>query len=233
MKKTLLAIFATASILIANDTIISELSALNIIQENQINILKVKDEGNIYLVKGQPTHPAPGQPTAPFDFYVTKDKKIIIMGNAIYSDTKVKVSFPMDKSILQGKEAFSYGTGSQVLYAFTDPECPYCKKFENIMASLKEKYTFKVYLFPLAFHTQAIPMCKWILMGKDANQRGERLISIANGSEEYKKLVLSADEDKQLMEIIDKQKVIAQEAEIRATPTVLDSNFNQVNWQAL
>lgn len=35
------------------------------------------------------------------------------------------------------------------------------------------------------------------------------------------------------MEIIDKQKEIAQEAEIRATPTVLDSNLNVINWQAL
>lgn len=233
MKKTLLVILGTVSILMSNDTIINELSALNIIKANQINILKVKDEGNIYLVKGEPTFVAPGQSKSSFDFYVTKDKKIIIMGNAIYSDTNEKVSFPMDKNILIGKEAFSYGTGNQVVYAFTDPECPYCKKFERIMATLKDKYTFKIFLYPLPFHTEAIPMSKWILNGKDANEMGERLISLANNSEEYKKLVLSMDEEKHLMETIEKQKAIAKEAEIRATPTVLDSNFNKVNWQAL
>ncbi|HEX5670181.1 MAG TPA: thioredoxin fold domain-containing protein [Sulfuricurvum sp.] len=233
MKKALLAILGTASMLMANDAIIAELSSLNIIQDNQINILKIKDEGNVYLVKGEPMRPAPGQPKTPFDFYVTKDKKIIIMGNAIYTDSKERVSFPMDKNILIGKEAFSYGTGNQVLYAFTDPECPYCKKFEKTMATLKDKYTFKIYLFPLPFHTEAIPMSKWILKGKNANEMGERLIALANGSEEYKKLVLSADDEKELMNIIDKQKGIAQEAEIRATPTVLDSNFNKINWQGL
>lgn len=233
MKKTLLTILGIVSMLMADDTIINELSALNIIKENQIKILKVKDEGNVYLVKGEPTHPAPDQPKTPFDFYLTKDKKILIMGNAIYTDTKEKVSFPMDKSLLLGKEAFSYGSGAQVLYAFTDPECPYCKQFEKIMATLKDKYTFKVFLFPLAFHTQSIPMSKWVLKGKDSHEMGERLIALANGSAEYKKLVLSTDEDKHLMEIIEKQKAIAQEAEIRATPTVLDSNFNKVNWQGL
>jgi thiol:disulfide interchange protein DsbC len=233
MKKTLIAILATATILMANDALITELSTLSIIQENQINILKVKDEGNIYLVKGEPTRVAVGQPKIPFDFYVTKDKKIIIMGNAIYTDTKERVSFPIDKNILVGKEAFSYGKGPQVLYVFTDPECPYCKTFEKIMATLKEKYTFKIYLFPLPFHAQAIPMSKWILKGKDGNEMGERLIALANGSEEYKKLVLSANEEERFMEIINKQKEISQEAEVRATPTVLDSNFNKVNWQAL
>lgn len=233
MKKTLLALFGTVSMLMAGDTLINELSALNIIQENQITILKVKDEGNVYLVKGEPTHAAPGQPISPFDFYVTKDKKILIMGNAIYTDTKNKVSFPIDKNILIGKEAFSYGTGSKVVYAFTDPECPYCKQFEKTMATLKDKYTFKIYLFPLPFHASAIPMSKWVLNAKDSNEMGQRLIALANGSEEYKKLVLSASEEQRLMDIINKQKAIAQEAEIRATPTVLDSDLKAVNWQAL
>lgn len=233
MKKTLLAILGTVSILMADDTIISELSALSIIQENQINILKVKDEGNVYLVKGEPTHVAPGQPKVPLDFYITKDKKILIMGNAIYTETKHKVSFPIDKNILIGKEAFSYGTGSKVLYAFTDPECPFCKQFEKTMATLKDKYTFKIYLFPLPFHANAIPMSKWVLNAKDSNEMGQRLIALANGSEEYKKLVLSASEEQRLMDIINKQKAIAQEAEIRATPTVLDSDLKAVNWQAL
>lgn len=233
MKKTLLSLLVTVSMLTANDTIISELSALTIIKENQIKILKVKDEGNIYLIKGEPTNPPPGQPKSPFDFYVTKDKKIIIMGSAIYTETIEKVSFPIDKNILIGKEAFSYGTGSKVLYAFTDPECPYCKDFERKMETLKDKYTFKIFLYPLPFHTQAIAMSKWILKGKDANQMGQRLVAIANGSVEYKNLKLSADEEKQLTQTIEKQKSVAQEAEIRATPTVLDSNFNKVNWQGL
>jgi thiol:disulfide interchange protein DsbC len=233
MKKILIAMLALASTLIAEETTIAELNALSIIKESRINILKVQEEGNIYLVNGEPTQVPKGQPTKPFDFYITKDKKIIIMGNALYTDTKEKVGFPIEKSVFEGKEAFSYGTGSEVLYLFTDPECPYCKQFEMKMATLKKKYTFKIYLFPLPFHTEAIPMSKWILKGKDNNQMGERLIAIANGSTAYKNLVLSADEDKQLTAIINAQMGVAQEAEISGTPTVLDSDLSKVNWPTL
>ena len=111
------------------------------------------------------------------------------MGNALYIDSKEKVAFPMDKNTIAGKEAFSYGSGKEILYVFVDPQCPYCKQFERIMPSLKEKYTFKIYLFPLPFHPDAVIMSKWIL--KEKTQQAERLIAIANGSTEYKNLVLS------------------------------------------
>lgn len=233
MKKILIAIFGIASALMANDTIVAELNTLNILKENQINILKVRDEGDIYLINAETTHEAAGQPKKLFNLYLTKDKKILIMGNAIYTDTKKVVAFPLEKNILEGKEAFTYGTGAEVLYLFTDPECPYCKKFEKKMATLKDKYTFKIYLLPLPFHADAIPMSKWILKGKESNQMGERLIAIAEGSAEYKNLVLTADEEKELTEIIEKQKAVAKEAEIQGTPTVLDSQFNNVNWPSL
>lgn len=233
MKKILLTYVGIASALMANDTLITELSSLNIIQENQIHVLKVKDEGNVYLLKGEPTQVPEGQSKQPFDFYVTKDKKILITGDGIYTRTHEKVGFPLDKNIIEGKEAFSYGTGSKVLYVFTDPQCPYCKQFEKKMETLKDKYTFKIYLFPLPFHAEAIPMSEWILKGKDGNQMGERLIAIANGSTEYKNPMLNPDEEKQLTAKIERQKNIAQEAEIRSTPTVLDSELNKINWSTL
>lgn len=233
MKKTLIAWAGIASILMANDPLITELSSLSIIQESQIRVLKVKDEGDVYLIKGEPTKVAPGQFKQPFDFYVTKDKKILIAGNGTYTQTGERVSFPLDKNIIEGKEAFSYGTGSKTLYVFTDPECSYCKQFEKKMETLKDKYTFKIYLFPLPFHVEAIPMSKWILKGKDSNQMGERLIAVAKGSTEYKNFVLSPDEEKQLTAKIERQKNIAQEAEIRATPTVLDGELNKINWSTL
>ncbi|MDP1783915.1 MAG: thioredoxin fold domain-containing protein [Sulfuricurvum sp.] len=233
MKKVLLLIFGIASVLMANEAVVTEFNALDIIKEHKINVLKVKDEGDIYVLKGETTQVPPGQPKKRFDFYVTKDKKILIMGNAIYTDTKEKVAFPMDKNVIEGKEAFSYGTGGEVLYVFIDPECPYCKQFEKKMATLKNEYTFKIYLFPLPFHPNAIPMSKWILKGKESTKMGDRLIAIANGSTAYKDLVLTADEEKQLMEIINKQIGIGEEAEVKGTPTVLDSEFNKVNWPSL
>jgi len=233
MKKLLITLALFASALIAEDTIITELSALNIIKENKINILKVQDEGNIYLIRGEPTRVAEGQLKQPFDFYLTKDKKILILGDAVYTDTKAKVAFPVDKNAIKGKEAFSYGSGNEILYVFLDPECPYCKQFEKKMATLKNEYTFKIYLFPLPFHANAIPMSKWVLVAKDAAQKGERLIALANGSIEYKEMVLTPELSQQLDELIKTQIIIGQEAHINATPTVLDSDMNKVNWPAL
>lgn len=233
MKKILIAILGAASTLMAADPLIAELNALNIIKDSKINILKVQDEGDVYLVNGEPSLVPIGQQKKPFDFFITKNKKLLIMGNALYTDSKIRVAFPLDKTILEGKEAFSYGTGGDVMYVFLDPQCPYCKQFEKVMPTLKNKYTFKIYLFPLSFHADAIPMSKWILKGKDANAMAERLIAIANGSDEYKNLVLNPDEEKRLMELINAQIEIAQDAEIRGTPTVLDSELNKVNWPSL
>lgn len=233
MNKLLLSILGMASALIANDAVITELSALNIIKENKINILKVQDEGNIYLIHGEPTQSTEGQLKQPFDFFLTKDKKILILGDGIYTDTKAKVTFPVDKNAIKGKEAFSYGSGKEIYYVFLDPECPYCKQFEKKMATLANEYTFKIYLYPLPFHANAIPMSKWILSAKDTHQMGERLIALANGSLEYKELVLTPELSQQLDELIKAQIIIGQEAQINGTPTVLDTNMNKVNWPAL
>lgn len=233
MKKILITLLSLVPVVMADDSIISELSALSIIKDSQIQILKVQDEGSVYLVNGLPTRAVQGQEKKPFDFFITKDRKILITGNGIHTDTKQRVTFPIDKNIIAGKEAFSYGTGKEVLYVFVDPQCPYCKQFEKTMPTLKEKYTFKIYLFPLSFHPDAIPMSKWILKGTDQENMAERLLAIANGSQEYKNLVLSADEDKQLMDLINIQIGLAKEIEVMGTPTVMDSDLNKMNWPSL
>lgn len=234
MKKIIIALSLVASAIFANEQeLIAELSSLNIVQESQMNVLKVKDEGDLYMIKGEPMWVPPGQQKKSITFYLTKDKKVLLTGNAIYTDTKERVAFPLDKSIIEGKEAFSYGTGSKVLYAFTDPQCPYCKKFEQKIAKLGDKYTFKIYLYPLPMHAEAIPMCKWVLAAKDPKVMGERLIALANDSAEYKNLVLTPELDQKLTQVLNAQISVAHEAEINSTPTVLDSNMNKVNWSEL
>lgn len=231
MKKLLLCAIVSACAFAADDTVLSELSAMPIIQNSQIRILKVQDEGNLYLIQGEAIRGTDPEAQKPFDFFMTKDKKILLMGNALYTDGKGKVAFSVDKHAIEGKEAFSYGSGKNVLYVFVDPQCPYCKQFEKLMPSLAEKYTFKIYLFPLPFHDDAVPMSKWILKEKEG--RAERLIAIANGSTEYHDLALSAEEDKRLGDFIDAQVNLAEQSGIEGTPTVLDSNFNKINWGRL
>lgn len=44
-----------------------------------------------------------------------------------------------------------YGTGENVLYYFSDPDCPYCKQFENVLATEGSKLnvTVHTFLYPL------------------------------------------------------------------------------------
>lgn len=95
MKKLLIAILTTASALMAADPLITELNALSIVKDLvKSAILKVQDKGDVYLVNGEPSLVAMRRLEKTVWSADLKDKKIIIMGNALYTDSKMKVYFP-------------------------------------------------------------------------------------------------------------------------------------------
>lgn len=143
------------------------------------------------------------------------------------------IKIPLDMSKLKGKEAFSYGSGKNEYYVFTDPECHYCKKFEKMWPSLSKDIKLNVYLYNLPFHKEANSMSNWILSAKNSKEKAQRLIDIANGSTKYKSAKYSADEIKKLNEILAKQKALGVAYGVKGTPTVLDSKGNSVVWTNL
>jgi len=62
-----------------------------------------------------------------------------------------------DMKKLDSIVAFTLGKGGKSFYFVTDPQCPYCKKAEEIMAPLAEKGEIQVkfLLYPLPFHKGA------------------------------------------------------------------------------
>lgn len=62
---------------------------------------------------------------------------------------------------LEDLTAFTVGSKGEVVYFVTDPQCPYCKKAEKIVAHMAEtgELQLKVLLFPLSFHKGAKEEC--------------------------------------------------------------------------
>jgi len=56
---------------------------------------------------------------------------------------------PLDKAVVSGDPH-----GKLKLAVFTDPECPYCRKFEHELAKIKGVKVYS-FLFPLSFHKHA------------------------------------------------------------------------------
>jgi len=134
--------------------------------------------------------------------------------------------------------SFSYGTGKKELYLFTDPECPYCKKFERQAKGLLGDYTVHVILYPLRFHKHAPAMTEWIMRGKDDAQKHARAEEVMiKNSQTFKSLM---PKDKKLFKYspsvqqwLQKSISTVRSMHITGTPTILDTSFNKVNWGKL
>ena len=99
---------------------IAQMEQLELLKKAQIKIVKAYDAGSVYIlninVQGNPD-----------EIYLTKDKKMVLAGDVIDVSDGMKITAPADVSILKGKEAFTFGKGSDEYFLFTDPECKYCK----------------------------------------------------------------------------------------------------------
>jgi len=71
---------------------------------------------------------------------------------------------PLDKAVVSGDK-----NGSLKLAVFTDPECPYCRKFEHELAQLKGVQVYS-FLFPLSFHKHAKGWSTAIWCSKNRHQ---------------------------------------------------------------
>lgn len=68
---------------------------------------------------------------------------------------------PLDKAIISGDK-----NGKLKLAVFTDPECPYCRKFEKELAKVKGVKVYS-FLYPLSFHKDAKRWATAIWCSKD------------------------------------------------------------------
>jgi len=199
---------------------------VEIIKNNGMKVVKALEVDGIYFVKVEKNG-------STMDFFISKNKKVLIQGSGVNTADMSKIAFPIDPKILIGKEDITFGTGKEVLYVFTDPECPYCKKFDNKMQTLGKKYTFKLFMFPLGFHHEAKAMSEWVLSAPSDKEKAARLNKVSNGSKEYKTAKISQVDRDKVAKILAKNTAIAKEISVQGTPTVFDAKMQSVNWGQL
>lgn len=225
MKKMLLVV---AFVALASADLKKDISNIDFLKKNNISVVKVVKRGSIYVVKGE----APGKDGRmnKADFFVSKDKKTIIFGQAFSNDGQ-KVSIPIDVSGLKNKEGFIVGKGKNVYYVFTDPQCPYCKQFEEKIKkdNLGKNNKFYFFLYPLSFHKNAKDMSLYVLSHKGDKARWEALLNVTN----YKDKKLSDKAKKDAQKSLQTQMDLAKELDVQGTPTVIDSKGRIVNWTQL
>jgi thiol:disulfide interchange protein DsbC len=108
--------------------------------------------------------------------YATADGKYLFVGNVVDTATKRNLtaarmaklqevkwdSLPFSQAIKIVK-----GDGSRRLAVFSDPDCPYCKRFENELTKV-DNVTIYTFLTPIAsLHPGAINVAKQIWCEKD------------------------------------------------------------------
>jgi len=196
----------------------------------QVKIQKAVDLGSLYQIKGIYQSQRGSQPV---NIFVSKDKKYFIFGRGFdaQKNTELTISIPLDQ--YKKDAAFSVGKGKDEYYVFTDPECPFCKRFEKVVPYLEEYATFHFFFFPLSFHPHAESMSRYIL-SLPKEKRADALYQMqVKNDESYKKAKYSDEERSKIDKLLAKQKEIANTLGVRGTPTVYYAQGKPVNWTTL
>jgi thiol:disulfide interchange protein DsbC len=166
--------------------------------------------------------------------YLTKDKKYTIIGQVIDNKTKEPVVFPVNKEIVKNGVNFTFGKGKKEIYVVTDPECPFCRRMEQMKKDILEKnYKVHVILMPLPFHKNAKAMSYYVLAGKTDNERAKRMKEVLSGSDAWKKYKPTKEEIAKFEKELSKAQKAAMELGARGTPSVYDENFKPIPWPSL
>ena len=183
---------------------------------------------DLYIVKG-----IDGQGKN-FSIVTDKDGKYLILTNNVFDVNKqAPIKIPVNIALLKDKELFTYGTGKNVYYIFTDPECPYCHRFEAKWENIKENVKFKIFFFNLDFHKNANAMSRWILSANNNDEKNNRLNAIGKGSTDYKNFKLSNKKTTDLNKKIEASRALGISLGVQGTPAVFDAQGNSVNWSTL
>lgn len=206
---------------------LQEIRAKNVLLQDPVFEIKgAIEKPDSYIIKLIARSPRGGQLLTVF---LDKKTSEIYMGSG-YDKEGHPITFPKDAQIIKEGVAFSYGSGSKEIYIITDPECPYCVKFEKAIHGKLSDYTVHVILFPLYFHKKAPAMIEWIMQGKNDVERKEKFEALMlKGVTEYRTLI---QDDKKpfiysplVQAYIQRSNQASMELNMRGTPAVYKANF--------
>jgi thiol:disulfide interchange protein DsbC len=225
-KKLLLALVVVTSLNAAtplSKSEVKQIEELELFKRVQISIKKAYDLESFYLLKVV----IQGNND---EVYLTKDKKHLIAGDVISTATGAKLEAPADLTDVRGKESLVFGSGSDEYFLFTDPECPYCKKFESYFPQIEKNVKIRVYYYPLDFHKNAKDMSLYVMSKKTNEERIKAMLNIDVNDEGYKNRKYSKEQLAELEASLTAQIAIGQQLEVSGTPAVFDKDGNKVSW---
>ncbi len=239
MNKILLILSAAMTLMItvnAGDIIVDkvklqELKTKNkILQDPALTIKGAIEKLESYILKLEAKSPQGSQLITAF---LDKKTSELYIGSAYDKEGKA-ILFPKDANIVKDGVAFSYGKGSKDIYIVTDPECPYCSRFEKAAVGKLDDYKVHVILFPLPFHKKSPAMVDWIMQGKDDVEKKERFEEIMlKGSSKYEELIKDVKKpyvySVATQEHIERSDKAAMELNVRGTPALYNENFDSIS----
>ena len=180
MKRILLTLTVTATLMstlyataMLDASKFPDLKKMNkVLQDPVLTIKGAIEKPESYILKLEAKSPQGSQNITAF---LDKKTSELYIGSAYDKEGKM-IEFPKDANIVKEGVAFTYGNGKKEIYLITDPECPYCSKFEQAANGKLADYTVHVILFPLSFHKKSPAMTEWIMMGKDDVERREHVL---------------------------------------------------------
>lgn len=205
---------------------LEEIKTLAILHKANIEVKNAFDIGELYILdasfKGKSQ-----------ELFLTKDKQILIAGNVMDANTGDGISLPVDMSIAKGKEAFTFGSGSDEYILFTDLECPYCKKFEAFFPQLEKNVKIRIFLYPLSFHKNAKDLSIYVMSQSTPQKMINAYLNVNAQSPEFISRKIDKNNEAKLSEKLQEQIQIAQKLDVAGTPTLFDKNGKKIPWVRL
>ena len=238
MKRILLTLTVTATLMstlyataMLDASKFPDLKKMNkVLQDPVLTIKGAIEKPESYILKLEAKSPQGSQNITAF---LDKKTSELYIGSAYDKEGKM-IEFPKDANIVKEGIAFTYGNGKKEIYLITDPECPYCSKFEQAANGKLADYTVHVILFPLSFHKKSPAMIEWIMRGKDDRKKKARFEEVMlKGLKKYKELI--KDEKKPFVYSSEAQAYMkksgeaARELNMRGTPALYDAEFNAIS----
>lgn len=227
-KKVLISsLLFTCSLSAANKEVskneIAQMEQLELLKRAQIKITKAYDIGSLYILNITVQGNAD-------EIYLTKDKKLILSGDVIDVSNGMKITAPADLTGVRGKEAFTYGKGTEEYFLFTDPECPYCKKFESYLPQIADKVKIRVFYFPLESHENAKDLSLYIMNQKTNSEKIEAMFNASENLDAAKNAKYTQAELAKLEKSLEEQIQIGMKLNVQGTPTIFDKDGKSIVW---
>ncbi len=229
MKFYLLIIALTFS-LMAKEVDPAPFKSVPMLAPPHISITSAYDHGTLYELQLEISTSQGPQHTSAF---LTKDKKVVLFGEAVDATTGETIKRPLDMTPIRKSADLVYGTGKEELIVFTDPECSYCVKFERMWPSLEKKVKLYVFFMPLSNHRNAVTMSYHVMKQQGQKAKAKALLELANGDRSFERLSMNQEMHDLFSQKIDSNKALAQEFGVRGTPAVFNTKGENVSWNTL